>query len=136
MKLLDKLGGSILGPVSEIIDNLTTSGEEKLAAKHKLMELELGYRAKILEAEQAWVVAQADVIKTEAGSSQWLAANWRPILMLTFTYIIAHNYVFAPLFSIQSVPIPDNMWELLKLGVGGYIFGRSGEKIAKTLRKK
>jgi len=60
--------------------------------------------------------------------------------MLTFTYIIAHNYVIAPLFHVTSVPIPVDMWDLLKIGMGGYIVGRSAEKIApsvaEVLKKK
>lgn len=49
--------------------------------------------------------------------------------MLVFTYIIFHTYVVAPLFSVGSVIIPPDMWELLKIGMGGYVFGRTVEKI-------
>lgn len=63
-------------------------------------------------------------------SQSWLARSWRPLTMLTFTYIIAHSFVLAPLFGLEVLPIPPDMWELLKLGMGGYIIGRSAEKIA------
>jgi hypothetical protein len=33
------------------------------------------------------------------------------------------------------IPLPDELWTLLTVGVGGYVVGRSGEKVAKTLRK-
>lgn len=49
--------------------------------------------------------------------------------MLVFTYIILHTYVLAPMFSIPAVVIPPDMWELLKIGMGGYVFGRTVEKI-------
>jgi len=47
-------------------------------------------------------------------------------------YIVAHNYVISPIFGVVSVPVPEPLWDLLKLGVGGYIVGRSAEKGIKT----
>jgi hypothetical protein len=54
--------------------------------------------------------------------------------MLVFTYIVAHNYVLSPVFGINYVVIPAEMWSLLKIGVGGYIVGRSAEKGIATWR--
>lgn len=127
--------GEIIGGVRGVINDLHTSGEEKLQAQLKLSELDVAFRQKVLEAEARWAEAQADVIKSEAQGESWLQRNWRPILMLTFTYIIAHNYVISPIFSVPSVPIPEHLWELLKIGIGGYIISRSGEKVAKVLKK-
>jgi hypothetical protein len=31
-------------------------------------------------------------------------------------------------------PLRDEAWFLLEIGLGGYIVGRSGEKIAKTIK--
>lgn len=131
-KLLDWIGGPVTGLVSSVggvIDNMHTSGEEKLEAQRALLEIERSFQGQLLEAEASFAKSQAEVLKTEIASSSWLAANWRPILMLVFTYIIAHNFVIAPLFSIEYLEIPIQMWELLKLGIGGYIGGRTLEKI-------
>ena len=88
----------------------------------------------------AIVNAQGGAIKAEASSGSWLAANWRPILMLSFTAIIVVNYLVVPLaqwFGVHEVPLvlPPDMWGLLKIGVGGYIVGRSGEKIATAMKQ-
>jgi hypothetical protein len=85
----------------------------------------------------AVVNAQGGVIKAEASSQSWMASNWRPILMLSFTAIIVVNYLVVPIaqwFGVNEVPLvlPPDMWALLKIGVGGYIVGRSGEKIARS----
>jgi len=62
-------------------------------------------------------------------------------LMLLFGFIIANEYVVSPyiqaLFSITLPvkPITPDMWAVLKLGIGGYIGGRSIEK-AITLWKQ
>lgn len=131
--LLDLLKGpitGIIGGVGDIIDNLHTSDEEKLKARMQLAQAEMEFKQRLLAADAEWARAQADVIKTEAQGDSWLQRNWRPILMLTFTFIIAWNYILSPIFSVEAVPIPTDMWELLKIGIGGYIMGRSAEKIA------
>ena len=118
-----------------VIDDLHTSGEEKAEAKLKLRALELEFTKASYEAEGKFVEAQRDVLKAEVSSKHWLASNWRPILMLVFTYIIFHNFVLVPIFSLTAAEIPPDMWQLLKIGVGGYIVGRSAEKIVPALRR-
>ena len=61
--------------------------------------------------------------------------------MLSFTAIIVNNYILNPwlsaLFGIDVVmEIPESMWGLLKLGVGGYIVGRSAEKGIELWKQK
>jgi hypothetical protein len=123
----------VIKSVGGIIDQFHTSDTEKLAAQKALVELQMTFQGKMLDADSEFVKAQAGVVTAEAQSQSWMARNWRPMLMLVFTYIIAHNYVIAPLFHIQSVPIPADMWELLRIGMGGYIAGRSLEKIAPAI---
>lgn len=88
------------------------------------------------------VQSQASVIIAEATGQSWLQRNWRPLLMLTFTYIIAHNYIIVPILrmftfgaGIPVLAIPPDMWDLLKLGIGGYIAGRSIEKAVEAYKK-
>lgn len=76
---------------------------------------------------------QASIIVQEAKGG-WLQRNWRPMLMCLFGIIIANNYIVHPYIALfwpgKSVmmEIPEAMWGLLKIGVGGYIVGRSTEK--------
>jgi len=132
-KIVSAPFSDVVKSIGSIIDNLNTSGEEKLEAQRKLVELQMTFQGKLLDADTEFVKAQAGVVTAEAGSQSWMARNWRPILMLVFTYIIAHNYVIATLFHVQSVPIPADMWELLRIGMGGYIAGRSLEKMAPAI---
>lgn len=140
MDLLKTLLGNpvaeLVKGVGGIVDNFHTSDAEKLEAQRKLTELQLGFQAKLLENTAQVAETQASVIRAEAGSASWLARSWRPILMLTFTYIVAHNYVIGPMFSLTTLEIPTDMWELLKLGIGGYVLGRSAEKVAVAVAKK
>ncbi len=82
---------------------------------------------------------RAKIVVAEAQGHSWLQRNWRPMLMTVFTFIIAWNYAVVPVLScvftqLKPAIIPPDMWQLLKIGVGGYIVGRSGEKIAQVFK--
>ncbi len=80
--------------------------------------------------EQATLEAKAKIIHAEASSKHWLTANWRPITMLTFLVLVVGD-------SLGFLPndLNEEAWFLLEIGLGGYVVGRSGEKIAETLKR-
>jgi len=91
---------------------------------------------KLKEAELLTQQLQAKVIEAEAKSEHFLTSTWRPITMLVFVFIIANNYIIYPYLSLffskaPILKIPPDMWELLKIGLGGYVVGRSVEKALK-----
>jgi hypothetical protein len=132
MGIFDFLGGPLKGLVDGIggiFNNLHTSEEEKLKAQRELLALQAGFQLEMAKVDAEWAKTQASVINAEIHSQSWAARNWRPILMLTFCYIIAHNYVLSPMFHLERVEIPPDMWTLLDVGVGGYIVSRGAEKI-------
>ena len=71
----------------------------------------------------------ADIVRTEAASKHWLAANWRPIIMLTFAGLIVARWFgwAAPDLSEAEYL---KLWSIVELGLGGYVIGRTCEKIA------
>ena len=108
--------------------------------KDKANELETAIKSKLIGLEQEVVRAQRDTIVAEANSQSFIARNWRPIMMLTFVFIIANNYILFPYVQLfggtaLELEIPDAMWGLLKIGVGGYVMGRSGEKMVESYAK-
>jgi len=129
MGLLDLNVGNVGELLKDIREAIT--GE---AIKDPIKKAELEAKIKTLENEV--VKMQAQVITAEAKSEHWLTSTWRPIIMLIFGFIIFNNYVLVPYFStlfsvkIPSLTLTSEMWELLKVGIGGYIIGRSAEKIA------
>lgn len=126
---LGSLISGLLNTGAKIFDDMHTSREENDASRAKFMMIQGDILTKVAQFETMLVDSQAAVIKAEAQSQSVLARNWRPVLMLTFTYIIAHNYVLAPMFGLNYLEIPGDMWGLLKIGVGGYIGARTFEKI-------
>lgn len=76
--------------------------------------------------------AAADIIKTEAASSHWLAAIWRPITMLVFVGLIVARWFgwAAPELSEAEY---IKLWSIVEFGLGGYVVGRSVERIAPSI---
>lgn len=87
-----------------------------------------------LEAMLTTFTAQAGIITKEAASQHWLAANWRPLTMLTFVGLIV-----ARMFGYTAEGISEaeyiELWSLVKIGLGGYVAGRTVEKIAPDITK-
>ena len=126
------LGSLALSIRSAITGSMTP--EQKSQVLVQLSQLE----AQAEKVEIAYREAQAKVIIAEAQGPSWLQRNWRPILMLTIVFIVANNYVIAPYISLfgyksLALELPETMWNLMNIGVGGYIVGRSGEKIATSV---
>lgn len=76
--------------------------------------------------------AASDVVKTEAASSHWLAANWRPITALVFVGLIVARWFgwTAPNMSESEYL---SVYDLIKIMIGGYVISRGVEKVAPTI---
>lgn len=121
--------GSLL---TKVIDRVVP--DKKQAAEMQLEAMKM-----VSEQGSKELQGAIDIIKAEVQSESWLASNWRPILMLVVVAIIGNNYLIAPyinaLFGDGTVPnldLPGRLWDLMTLGVGGYVAGRSGEKMVKA----
>ncbi len=127
--------GKIFKPVADLVDNLHTSEEEKLEIKSKMMEMQFEFQSKILDYETKLMESKATIVESEAKSEHFLTAAWRPITMLLFTGIIVLRWFGLTDASI-SQELELKLFSIVQLGLGGYIVGRSGEKIAKEWRDK
>ena len=132
---LASLISGLIGGAGKILDDMHTSREEKDAARANFMRIQGEILTKVAEFESKLVDAQASIVVAEAKSQSWLARNWRPMLMTMFGYVVAHNYIIAPLTGADYLPIPPEMWGLLKIGIGGYIGARTFEKITPEIIK-
>jgi hypothetical protein len=130
-----QLIGQIFKPAADLIDNLHTSEDEKLQRKATLLELQTDFLEQALEYEQEQLKAKAAIITAEAQSQSWIARNWRPLTMLTFL-----GLVVCDSFDLLAWRLADQAWTLLQIGLGGYVVGRSVEKVVpaatEALKKK
>ncbi len=125
---------AILNTGTAIINKLFPDPMERAKAEATLLELHQAGELKELESAMNIIVA-------EAKSEHWIVAAWRPILMLTFTAIVANNYILYPYLSLfwddaPVLTIPLEMWSLMKIGLGGYVVGRSVEKGVEKWKSK
>lgn len=76
---------------------------------------------------QKWADA-AGIVHAEAQSENWLTSAWRPLTMLTFVALIV-----ARMFGLTADAVSESeymlLWELVKIGLGGYVIGRTAEKV-------
>ncbi len=121
---------NIFKPAVDLVDELNTSEEERLELKKQILKIENDLQARLLEYEAKLMEAQASIIRAEAQSQSWIARNWRPITMLTMLTLV----VFGSL-GIFNVTLQKEFWTLLQIGLGGYVIGRSAEKIVPQLMK-
>jgi len=123
--------GSLFEPAAKPIDDLHTSGEEKMEAKQRLLDSQSEITFKFLDYEARMMEMRGSIIQSEAQSKHWLTAVWRPITMLTFLALVV-----ADSFGWLATPLRDEAWTLLQIGLGGYVVGRSGEKIVSQMTSR
>lgn len=119
----------LLGPLidfgSKVFDKVFPDPEKANEAKLKLMEM-----AQKGELEE--LAARSSIIKAEASSEHWIVAAWRPILMLTFGGLIVARWLGFSAPGISEAEILK-LWSIVEFGLGGYIVGRSVEKVVPSI---
>ena len=125
-----KLVGSIFKPAADLIDDLHTSEEEKLQVKQKMFEIQAAAFIEAEKYESELLEAKKTIITAEAQSQSVIARNWRPITMLTFLALV----VLDALAILPNALAPE-AWTLLQIGLGGYVIGRSAEKVTNVINK-
>jgi hypothetical protein len=150
MGILDKIDpkswiAGLFKPVADLVDNLHTSKEEKGQIEVAITGALTEAGVKILDYETKLAEAQSNIIIAEAQGQSWLQRNWRPMMMCEFGIIIAWNIAVVPFASavlglvvppVDTSAIPAELWMVIKIGVGGYIGGRSLEKITDTIMSR
>ena len=132
--MLSALIGPVISGLFSVIDQTVEDKDAAGRIKGKLQEMVLTGQMKEIE-------AAAQIIVAEAQGDGWLQRNWRPMLMCLFGLIVANNYLLAPYVLMfmhvdVELAIPPDMWDLLKIGIGGYVVGRSVEKGVRVWRDK
>lgn len=128
MKIL-ALIGEIFDPFAKLVDELHTSDEEKRRLENEIQMARAQMLLASIDYEKEILGRQADIIVAEAKGESWLQRSWRPMTMLFLTGLVgAHWLGVTPpgLSEAQAL----SLLGLVKLGLGGYVVGRSVEKAA------
>jgi hypothetical protein len=131
--IVNMVSGLMSGPVAKVLDAVIKDQELRRTLESELQGKLAAHLGKTQELEQAIVLAE---IKSE----HWLTRSWRPGLMLVLTgFLVLVGLVLPLLDALTGVPVPFNprwnalppqFWDFLSVGVGGYIGGRTLEKVA------
>ncbi|MCF6283309.1 MAG: holin family protein [Candidatus Polarisedimenticolaceae bacterium] len=117
---------NIFEPATKLVDELNGSSEEKLQIKHEINKAENELLAKVIDYEKQLLEGEKKLMLAEAMNQSWLQRSWRPITMLTFLLLVTLHS-----FGLLANPLGEDAWLLLQIGLGGYVAGRSAEKITK-----
>ena len=125
---------NILQAISGLIPSIGESIKKFVKDKDLAAQLENDIQTKLVNFQSDVVQAKASIIVAEAQGKSFLQRTWRPITMMSFVAIIVNNYIFVPYavsfgLSVPMLDIPPGMWSLLTVGIGGYIGGRTYEKV-------
>ena len=125
-KLLSTGATELIRSVGGVIDNLTTTEEEKLTAEEKIKDMILGYESEMQrQVSERW--------KSDMNSDSWLSKNVRPVTLI-FLIICTMLLIFIDA-GFLSFDVKDSYVDLLQLVlitvIGAYFGGRSLEKVKK-----
>lgn len=131
--------GGIVEKGLGIVDDFV---EDKDQANRLKAEIRKQIEAQAHKERQALIQEQGKIVTAEAQGESAAQRNWRPHLMYLIMFLLVFNGAIVPLgeaFFDVDIPtleawdaIPSEMWKLLMIGLGGYIGGRTAEKIVKS----
>ncbi len=118
------IAGDLLGKIVGLFPN----PEDKLKAQALADQVQQA----LIDQQTKLNDAQAKIITAEAQSPSWLTSNWRPVTMLTFVVLVVCHW-----FGLNASGISEqqylSLFDLIKIGLGGYVVGRSLEKVADSV---
>ena len=120
---------NLLAPVlGKVLDRVIP---DKAAKEKAQMELNKALVTHSADIEKA----AASVVVAEAKGEGWLQRNWSPLTMISFLVLL-----FMYWFGIHPENLSDQvimkLFDLLQIGIGGYIISRGAEKGIKTWKEK
>jgi hypothetical protein len=112
---------ALIPVIGDIIGKLFPDPKVAQEAKLKLFEMQQAGQLKELD-------GAIQIITAEANGS-WLQRNWRPMLMMIFASLIVARWFGWTAANITAEEYAQ-LWNIINVGIGGYVIGRSVEKTA------
>lgn len=120
---------AISGLVGKAIDKAVPDRDLAAKLKHEVMT----HAQDMAETELKGAIR---IITAEIQSESWLTRSWRPLIMLWFGFLLGlYWFGFAPEYLVNHPEVVERLFQLLQIGIGGYVVGRSAEKVAEKWRK-
>ena len=115
---------NVIREIGDIVNRLSVSSREKQKIQEEIQSLVYRYKSELVREQSA---AVGDEMR-----GNWLQRSWRPMVMLVLTLLVVLG-VFTESSMLSDT---SRFWDLLEIGLGGYVVGRSGEKIIEAVTRK
>jgi len=120
--MIAQIIGAVFPAIADTIDKAVPDRDEA-----RRLKAELHQRLLTLSSEE--LQAARDIIVAEASGHSWLQRNWRPSLMLWFAGLVGAHWLGWTAPNLSD-PVVIKLLGIVQVGIGGYVVGRSAEKIA------
>ena len=112
-----------LAPIlGKVVGSLFPDPEKRARAQAEMTQ-------QLLEHQGEIETAAASIIRTEAASKHWLAANWRPITALIFVGLIVARWLGYTAPNMTEAEYLA-VYDIIQIMIGGYVASRGIEKVA------
>lgn len=125
------IGGilKVLGLFDKVIDKTLVDKDLARQLKHEL-------KTQALELSAAEMKAATSIIVAEAQGESFLQRNWRPATMIFFVIMIGgYWFGLAPDYLVNNPNVVEALFQIVQIGLGGYVAGRSAEKVTKIWKE-
>ena len=127
---------AVLGIFKVIKDLVFPTLDKAIVDKDLVRQLQNDIQMAILNADNKELESATTIIVAEAQGESWLQRNWRPLTMLSMVALIGAYYLgFAPPYLIDNPDLAEKLFTVVQVGLGGYVVGRSGEKMMETYQE-
>lgn len=131
LPMVGKIVAPLLGKLFDVVDKVVPDKDlaRKLKAQMQMTAMAMDHTEFLTALKE-----QASIIRAEYTHGNMLSRSWRPIVMLFFTFLIgSYWYGFVP--ENVDAEMTKYLLGIIKLGLGGYVVGRSVEKIVDRYKK-
>jgi hypothetical protein len=132
MSWIEQITNGTIGKIVDVVDKHLPLSPETRAALEKDLQLALyDFLKSFYDNSKSIIVVEAQ--------GNWLQRSWRPLLMLTIISILFNNHVLAPYLCdffpkiFHPHELPERLYTLMEIGVGGYMVLRTSEKTGSNL---
>lgn len=119
----------VLGPIlGQVAKSVFPNAEDEI----RRLEIQARMQEALIANQAQIEAAAADVIRTEAEGESWLQRNWRPLTMMVFVGLIVGKWLGYTAPGVSEA-LELRLLGLIEIGLGGYVIGRSVEKVAPVI---
>lgn len=119
---------AIAGLIGKVVDRAVP---DKAEAERLKADLTM----QLLSLNQEELKASSSIIIAEAQGGSWLQRSWRPITALTFVSLVVAHWLGFTADNLTQETI-NKIMDIVQLMVGGYVVGRSAEKVVKEWKQQ